>query len=315
MTNGEKSMNCVYRINLKTGGSEKNKVRDKLIDFCLHNPQKQFLAIGWYYVYEKDFLSEQASYSDYYYAVKKYEKRINPVHNIFWNTKEGTLFWTRDLSGFYWICRAKGAAETYLSKELDIGAVIPVEAYCYGLEVPGQIKASFNRPRAGTAEIIRDPNILEFSKYVFNQCANRTEYVLESTLHNNIIENLPDLELEELIIAYLQIELGYYVLSNSIANKSTTIKVECELMSRDVSNPQKAVVQVKAGNQINLCASEYKEFADNGYNVYLYCPHFIEDYKSDKIVHITKDTIMKFYNKHKLILPDSITKWESLFTI
>lgn len=37
---------------------------------------------------------------------------------------------------------------------MDIGAVLPIEAYKVGLNIPGQIKASFNRPCAGTAESI-----------------------------------------------------------------------------------------------------------------------------------------------------------------
>ena len=67
------------------------------------------------------------------------------------------------MNGYYWICRAKVGAQSFCDKEKDIGAVIPVEAYLYGLEVPGQIKASFNRPRGGTAERIYDRTILEMS--------------------------------------------------------------------------------------------------------------------------------------------------------
>ena len=48
------------------------------------------------------------------------------------------LFWTRDLNGVYWICRVKKTAKAYLNKELDIGAILPVEAYEFGLEVPGR---------------------------------------------------------------------------------------------------------------------------------------------------------------------------------
>ena len=41
-------MDHVTRINLKTDCDD----RSKLIDFCL-NGDKQFLAIGWSYIYEK----------------------------------------------------------------------------------------------------------------------------------------------------------------------------------------------------------------------------------------------------------------------
>lgn len=49
----------------------------------------------------------------------------------------------------YWICRAKGEAIPKCDKELDIGAVVPVEGYLVGLEVPGQISGSFNRVNGG----------------------------------------------------------------------------------------------------------------------------------------------------------------------
>lgn len=43
------------------------------------------------------------------------------------------------------ICRARGEAVPKCDESLDIGAVVPVESYLVGLEVPGQISGSFNR--------------------------------------------------------------------------------------------------------------------------------------------------------------------------
>ena len=47
-----------------------------------------------------------------------------------------------------------------------ISSTIYIEAYKIGIEVPGQIKASFNRPRGGIAEDIKDEIIVEYSKYL-----------------------------------------------------------------------------------------------------------------------------------------------------
>ena len=79
---------------------------------------------------------------------------------------------------------------------------------------------------------------------MFNKLSNEEYYDVNLNLANNVIANLPDFELEELVISYLQIVKGYYLLSNSIANKSTTVKIECQLISRDVNDVKKAVVQV-----------------------------------------------------------------------
>ena len=79
-------MEYIARVNLKTDCHN----RKELIDFCLQN-KEQYLAIGWSYVYSPDE-NKILSYQDYYYAVKRAvkirNKRINPVHNIFWNAKE-----------------------------------------------------------------------------------------------------------------------------------------------------------------------------------------------------------------------------------
>ena len=170
-------MNYVTRIHLKTG---KTDVREKLVDFCLKG-ERQYIAIGWSYVYENN--PDISNYEEYYYAVKQslksYGKRVNPVHNVFWYAKKNDLFWTRDLEGCYWICRVDNRAEILYKKELDIGAVLPVEAYKYGLEVPGQIKASFNRPRGGTCERLDEKIIIEFSKSVYNELSGTTTYSIK----------------------------------------------------------------------------------------------------------------------------------------
>lgn len=302
--------NYVVRINLKTdlktGNGQVN--RTKFINECL-NVENQFLAIGWSYVYRNN--SNINSFVDYYYAVKKSQNRIPAVLNIFWYIEEDDLFWTRDLDGFYWICRAKGKAETRYDETMDIGAVVPVEAYKYGKEVPGKIKASFNRPRGGTSERIYEEYIIEYSKKIFNEKSGKDYYEISHNVNQCILDNLPDFDLEELVISFIQIKRDYYVLSNSIANKSTTIKIECEFRSRNLNDRRKAVVQVKGGNQKTIDANDYKNFIDEGYEVYLYAPN-ISNIEESGCIRITSDELENFYSEYKEILPDSITIWESI---
>ena len=311
----------VTRINLKTATDH----REKLIDFCLNGKnvftadektqgKAQFLAIGWSCV---DFASDD--YSAFYSTVVEYvhgqKRRLNPALNIFKKTRVNDLFWTRDLDGVYWICRVKERAKAYLNKELDIGAVLPVEAYKFGLEVPGQIKASFNRARGGIVQRLHYPAIIEYSKFVFNKLSGKNYYALNLAIANNVIENLPDFELEELVISYLQIVKGYYLLSNSIANKSTTIKIECQLISRDVNNVKKAVVQVKGPKANELKASDFKAFEEKDYYIYLYGPNNGELKDMKNVIWITPKEIEEFYREYKAILPESITQFENLFNI
>ena len=305
----------VTRFNLKTD----TKFRFDLIDLCLNDERKisdikQCLAIGW-----SSVNVESGQYADFYNAVKIYvhsqHKRINPALNIFSFAEVNDLFWTRDMNGFYWICRVNDTAKVYLNKALDIGAVLPVEAYKFGLEVPGQLKASFNRPKGGITEKLKDINIIEYSKFVFNKLSNEEYYDVNLNLANNVIANLPDFELEELVISYLQIVKGYYLLSNSIANKSTTVKIECQLISRDVNDVKKAVVQVKGPKAQVLDALDFKDYEDEGYYIYLYAPYIDNLEKMKNAICISDDELYAFYTEYKTILPESITQFENLFNI
>lgn len=305
------------RVNLKTGN------REKLIEFCLENQEKQFISIGWSSVHENSSIH---TFDEYYSSVFDAERReakdagkafrTNPSLNIFRNTTANDLFWTRDLNGYYWVCRAKGSAEPYYDKSLDIGAVIPVEAYKYGLNVPGQIKAAFNRANGGTTQLIKDEKITEFTKRLFNQLSNRVVYTTTEMeiSRESFIDNLPDCDLEELVISYLQIDHCYYLLSNSIANKSTTVGIECVLYSRTDKN-DKAVLQVKAKEK-NLKESLFENFIKDGYTVYLYDGGRSEaTTPNGKVNYISKAELVEFYYKYREILPESITRWEDLYAI
>lgn len=299
----------VTRINLKTATDQ----REELIDFCL-NRKNQFLAIGWSCV---DFKTDD--YSAFYDTVVAYvhgqKRRLNTALNIFKDACVNDLFWTRDLDGVYWICRVTEPAKAYLNKDLDIGAVLPVKAYAFDLEVPGQIKASFNRSRGGIVERLKDSTIIEYSKYVYNKLSKKDYYEVNLNIANNIIDNLPAFELEELVISYIQIVEGYYLLSNSIANKSTTVKIECQFISRDINNVKKAVVQVKAKQATALDALSFKAYEDKGYYIYLYAPTIENVEKMKNVIKITPKELQDFYVKYKAILPESITQFENLFDI
>ena len=317
------SIQCeVMRIHLKTGSKDFPIDREKLINFCLHNKDSQCVAIGWSCVHN-DNSFQITSFEDYYIAVEKLNKqeqeknnctyRMNPALNKFYKTKENDLFWTRDTNGNHWICRAKGKAEAYYDAILDIGSRVPVEAYMCGLEVPGQIKASFSRARGGISETFHDDLIITYSQHIFNKLSGRKVYHICMPEFENILDNLPAFDLEELVISYVQIMEGYYVLSNSIAKNSTTIKIECEFRSRDKNNPKRAVLQV-GGKDKKINAEEYKDYTDNGYTVYFFAPTVLNIDKVNNGVLITRKQLLNFYHEYKSVLPDSITMWETLFT-
>ena len=297
-------MDYVARIHLKRD----DNIRKELIDFCLNNSE-QYLALGWSRL-SSDIREDD--FNEYYGRIKKERGRANPAINVFKDAQIADLFWTRDLSGNYWICKVKSPAIVVCDTHLDIGSVIPVDAFNVGMQVPGQIKSSFNRPRGGTVEKIRDKNIIEYSKLLFNKFSNKNYFEI-TPYRGGLLYNLPEFDLEELVISYLQIKENYYVLSNSIANKSTTIKIECEMLSRDIRNPRKAVVQVKGKKARELDALEFKQYVDDGYLVYLYAPKIINLDKIENVIQVEDSDLLAFYEENKLIIPRSITQWEDLF--
>lgn len=297
-------MDYVARLHLKTNTCH----RQEMVDFCLNNSE-QYVAIGW------SRLSEGITSDDfreYYNRIKQENGKANPAINIFRNAKVDDLLWTRDLNGNYWICKVKSPVKVVCDKRMDIGSLISVEAYNFGMQVPGQIKASFTRINGGTAGYIRDEIIIEYSKLVFNQLSQSNYYQVIPYV-GGLLDNLPDFDLEELVISYLQVKENYYVLSNSIAKKSTTIKIECEMMSRDVENPRKAVVQVKGKKARELDALDFKQYVEEGYIVYLHAPKISNLDQLKNVVRIYDSTLLDFYEKNKPILPASITQWEDLF--
>lgn len=97
----------LMRINIKPSCSDEE--RAKLIDYCLKdNPDQQYVAIGWSYVYTDDgklpepksFNSYEDFYNETVKCLKERKRRVNHALNSFWYVKEGDLFWTRDLNGF-----------------------------------------------------------------------------------------------------------------------------------------------------------------------------------------------------------------------
>ena len=76
------------------------------------------------------------------------------------------------------------------------------------------------------------------------------------------------------------------------------------MISREIDNSRKAVVQVKGKKAKELDALEFKQYVDEGYLVYLYAPRVIDLDKIENVVSIGNNDLLDFYKKYKLILTD-----------
>lgn len=296
----------VYRIHLKTNA----KMRQRLIDFCL-NQNNQHLAIGWSYLHK--------SFPDMKTAVELNEayKRENngavkrPLA-AFARLQKDDLVWTRDLKGFYYLCRVTGSPYAYCDEELDIGALAPVEAHSVGTSIPGNITSRFTRAgRSPTIERMANDAITIYSMSLYNDIVGKTVYEIPKENKHDLFEFLPPLDLEELVIDYLQIKYDYYLCKNSVAKNDTTIKVECELFPRKKDGNVPAVVQVKGGDA-SVPPSDFDEYVAAGKHVFLFFSNQRYGKSREGMTYLTREEILEFVQGYFDILPPAIQHWAKM---
>ncbi|MGN0173741.1 MAG: hypothetical protein ACI39F_04805, partial [Acutalibacteraceae bacterium] len=135
--------------------------------------------------------------------------------------------------------------------------------------------------------------------------------VYEIETHSyDLFTMLPPLDLEELVIDYLQIKYDYYLSKNSVAKLDTTIKVECELYPKN-PNFKPAVVQVKH-NSGNYCQKCYSDYVKEGKKVFLFFADEKYGDDVDEVICIKKNELEQFAFDHLDILPVSIQNWIQL---
>ena len=84
--------------------------------------------------------------------------------------------------------------------------MVPVEAYKVGLEVPGQIKASFTVVRNTIHDLTGNELVLNYSKYEFNKRSGKDVYSYDCKQgEGSFLDNLPDFDLEELVLSLIHI--------------------------------------------------------------------------------------------------------------
>lgn len=286
----------LYRMHLKTEGILDRK---ELINFCI---EENKLAIGWSCLYEEHNIE---NFKDYINVAQEVYKSIPSAINYFQNVQKDDLIWTRDLEGFYYICRVLNEAQSYCDFGNDIGSIIPVEKYKVDTNVPGKIVNCFCPSR--TIQRINDKSMHIYSKMLFNELSGKKIYDIEETQFD-LLKMLHPLDLEELIICYLQIRYNYYLSKNSVANKDTTINVECELYSKDINNPYSVVVQVKSG-EAEVDILNYKRYIEEGKKVFLFLENQNYQFEMDGLINITREDIIDFVKENKMILPSCIKYW------
>jgi len=297
----QKTVN-VYRIHLKTDA----KQRKKLVEYCLFGDTGR-LAIGWSYLHE--IYPEIRTAADFSDAYRRKEGSVKRPLETFAKVEKNDLLWTRDLDGNYYICRVVGSPYAFYDKDLDIGAVVPVDVRKVGINVPGNIVSRFSRSgNSPTIERIRDDSIIRYSMSIYNELCGAEIYSTPEDAAYDLFDMLPPLDLEELVIDYLQIRYDYYLSKNSVARADTTIKIECELFPRTPGSNLPAVLQVKGGDG-RVPSDDFQGYVQDGKHVYLFFSNEQYDAPCEGITYISRAEILKFAHDYYEVLPSAIQRW------
>lgn len=291
----------VFRIHIRPKGG----IGDSKFSFsyCL---KEQVLGMGWqtenhisgisWEAYEKD---AKTIYGDNGFSKVRYLKN---------NVNKNDLIWTRDTKSNYFLAKAKSGWEYFTNKEAqdaDITNVVRCQIIKIPNlidEIPGKVIAHFRTPN--TIQAIRDKNINEYSKYLWNKLSNSNFYSLTKGKFENIFTFLNDEETENVIFIYLQTK-NWMVIPHS--RKADTMTFEFYLINKN--KKERAAVQVKTGNS-SLKPSDYKDYEKP---IFLFQSNgFYEGPKEIGVECLDPKVIKDFILENKKIIPSSITNWLNL---
>ena len=240
----------LFRIHIRPGGGHADM--ETTFAYCLAH---EFLGAGW----RVDLAHNTNDWDEYHAkAIQRYGA-VQVCQYIQDWVEEGSLVWTRDTKGQYYLARVSSGWEYWYcqeasGKDIDIANVfrcdirpVPIDA------VPGKVVACFRAPR--TIQEVRSESALAYSKSLWNALTKTAVYEIEPLQHGDIFMLLDDQETEDLLFLYLQTQ-GWHVVPNSRAKDTMAFEY---LLVRPQSG-ELAAAQVKTGGVI-LDRDEYAGFS------------------------------------------------------
>lgn len=219
--------------------------------------------------------------------------------------KERDLVWFRDTQGVYFLAKVASDWNYEASPEnvrADLVNIRKAEIYEVGTAVAGKI---VNCCRAGaTVQAISSDTVDAFSRQTFNRLAGRQDYSTDKpAASQSVFDLLSDVDLEDVVGLYLQLERGYAVVPSSRSTRNDTPFYEFELVSRKDASP--AYVQVKSGNVV-INVDHYVNFRRT---IFLFSPAGYSGTGSADTVALTRAEIEGFLRRSKAWMPLSMRTW------
>jgi hypothetical protein len=222
---------ALYRLHVHTSCED----REATLQFCLAGG---FLGVGW------GAGADITEWSDYEQVAKDWYGRVDPSVRAVHDLPDGSLIWTRDIRGQYYLGQVN-APWVHIAGEhpdyFDIHNVRPAHIVACGVEsvVPGKVANAFRPPRA--LQRIHDDAALRYSASLFAELAGQAA-PWHAPLADVLTSCLTAQDLEDLVLMYMQRRMGYLAMPAS--RRADTPAYEYVLRHPD---GHIAVVQVKTG--------------------------------------------------------------------
>jgi hypothetical protein len=230
----------LYRLHLRTAGDHSGVVR-----FCLDSGR---LAMGWG---PTRWLGTRTpkDWEDYLaLSADEWSRRqLSSVYALR-NAPEGSLVWTRDTEGVYYLSQLTGEWEyidTERARELDVNNSRPAHIVEVGAEaeVPGAVVRRFSR-QGSTLQRVHDRGAAMYSAWLFAQAVGGSRPGWAPSLQEILDSLLGPFDVQDLVAAYLQVERGYIALPA----RQTDNTIAYEYVLRHPDDGHLAAVQVKTGD-------------------------------------------------------------------
>nr|WP_194229705.1 hypothetical protein [Methylobacterium oryzae] len=145
-------------------------------DYCVRHG---ILGVGW----RTETNISTTDWEAYYAEASTIHDNLNVCRYIRRRIETGSLVWTRDTQGNYYLARVLSGWEYYATDEsrknnIDIGNVFRVALEKISLdEVPGKVVASFRATRS--VQAIYDLTSREYSKFLWNRRSGQSTYAID----------------------------------------------------------------------------------------------------------------------------------------
>jgi hypothetical protein len=232
----------LYRLHVRPAGNPQDTFR-----YCL---EEGVLGTGWGTTAWGKPNERPATWDDYLRLARAIwlERKFAPVR-WFHDAKEGALVWTRDPHGIYYLAQLVGGWEYRdedVNRQLDLNNVRPVEIFPIAhadAAVPGAVVRSFSG-RGQAFRRVHSAAATAYSHRLFAQLAGKPRVAWTPTPHEILDSLLDPFDVEDLVAAYLQVELGLVALPT----RGDRSKLAYEYTLRDPHSGQVFAVQVKTGD-------------------------------------------------------------------